>query len=79
LTKAIYGLVQAARHWWKRFKEMLATLNYILSQADPCLFIETENEKISYSIIYVDNRGIFCETRKEIKIDDIKLTKNFVV
>jgi hypothetical protein len=23
LTKAIYGLVQAARQWWKKFKEVL--------------------------------------------------------
>jgi hypothetical protein len=39
LTKAIYGLVQAARQWWKKFKDVLATLNYIPSRADSCLLI----------------------------------------
>jgi Reverse transcriptase (RNA-dependent DNA polymerase) len=28
LTKAIYGLVQAARQWWKKFKEVLLSLGY---------------------------------------------------
>jgi hypothetical protein len=31
---AIYGLVQAARQLWKKLKEVLATLNFIPSQAD---------------------------------------------
>jgi hypothetical protein len=66
-TIAIYGLVQAARQWWKKFKEVLETLNYIPSRADLCLFNKKENEKRSYFIIYVDDGGIFCDTRKEIK------------
>jgi hypothetical protein len=28
LNKAIYGLVQAARQWWKLFKEVMATCDY---------------------------------------------------
>jgi hypothetical protein len=28
LKKAIYGLVQAARQWWKKFKEVMATCDY---------------------------------------------------
>ena len=35
LKKAIYGLVQAARQWWKKFKEVLLTLGYSASRADP--------------------------------------------
>jgi hypothetical protein len=79
MTKAFYGLVQAARHWWKKFKEVLETLNYIPSRADPCLFIKKENEKRSYLIIYVDDGGIFCETSKELKELIAKLSKHFVV
>jgi hypothetical protein len=79
LTKAIHGLVQSARQWWKKFKEVLKTLNYISSRADPCLFIKKENEKRSYLIIYVDDGGIFCETRKEIKELIDKLSKHFVL
>jgi predicted alpha/beta superfamily hydrolase len=57
----------------------LETTNYIPSRADPCLFIKRENEKRSYLIIYVDDGGIFCETRKEIKELIDKLSKHFVV
>jgi hypothetical protein len=67
MTKSIYGLVQAPRQWWKKFKEVFDTLNYIVSRADPCLFIKKENEKRPYLIIYVDDRGMLCETRKEIQ------------
>jgi hypothetical protein len=39
LTRAIYGLVQAARQWWKKFKDVLACIGYFPSRADPRLFI----------------------------------------
>jgi hypothetical protein len=39
LTRAIYGLVQAARKWWKIFKDALSFIGYFPSRADPCLFI----------------------------------------
>jgi hypothetical protein len=64
---------------WKKFKEVLEALNYIPSRAATCLFIKQENEKRSYLIIYIDDGGIFCETRKEIKVIIGKLTKHFVV
>jgi hypothetical protein len=34
LNKAIYGLVQAARQWWKKFKEAMAGCNYYPSKSD---------------------------------------------
>jgi Reverse transcriptase (RNA-dependent DNA polymerase) len=40
LTKVIYGLVQAAHQWWKKFKEIQGKLGYYPSRADPCLFIK---------------------------------------
>jgi hypothetical protein len=71
--------VQAARQWWKKFKEVLKTLYYFPSRADPCLFIKTDklNNK-SYLIIYVDDGGIFG-TPEEIKNVLNQLSKTFVV
>jgi Reverse transcriptase (RNA-dependent DNA polymerase) len=40
LNKALYGFLQAARQWWKKFKEVMFTLNFKPSDADPCLFIK---------------------------------------
>jgi hypothetical protein len=45
MTKAIYGIVQASRQWWKKLKDALAALNYIQSQADPCLFIKKKKRR----------------------------------
>ena len=42
LNKALYGLVQAARQWWKKFKEIMLSLNFKPSTADPCLFVRTK-------------------------------------
>jgi hypothetical protein len=54
LTRAIYGLVQAKRQLWKKFKEVLSCIGYFPSRADLCLFIRKVFEQISYLIIYVD-------------------------
>jgi hypothetical protein len=40
LKKAIYGLVKAARQWWKKYKEVMAGCNYYPSKADTCLFMK---------------------------------------
>ena len=61
LLKAIYGLVQAARQWWKKFKAELKKLGYYPSAADPCMFVRMEPDDFSILMIYVDDGGIFGE------------------
>jgi hypothetical protein len=45
LIKSIYGLVQAARQWWKEFVKVLTEeLKFTKSEVDPCLlFKKSEN------------------------------------
>jgi Reverse transcriptase (RNA-dependent DNA polymerase) len=79
LQKAIYGLVQAARQWWKKFTKALQKLCYEPSKVDPCLFINTKNKnKPSYIILYVDDGGIFG-TEDEILRVLTELKKEFVI
>ena len=59
LRKSIYGLVQAARQWWKKFKEALEKLGFKPSAADPCLFIRRDKDGLTFLIIYVDDGSIF--------------------
>jgi hypothetical protein len=61
LKKAIYELVQAARQWWKKFKETMVGCNSFPSKADPSIFIEKANgdEPLLLGIVYVDDGGIF--------------------
>jgi hypothetical protein len=79
LKKAIYGLVQAARQWWKKFKGVLADMQYRPSPADPCLFIKTNAKQIkSYLIVYVDDGGIFSSAGDIKKVIET-LSKVFIV
>jgi Reverse transcriptase (RNA-dependent DNA polymerase) len=61
LLKALYGLVQAARQWWKKFKTVMKSIGYTPSPADPCLFLKQSKDqsKNAFVIIYVDDGGIF--------------------
>jgi hypothetical protein len=88
LKKAIYGLVQAARQWWKKFKEVIQRMGYKASLADPCLFIKNNNNKKSFIILYVDDGGIFgnkddikmvlSELGKTFKVKDLGKLENFI-
>jgi hypothetical protein len=78
LLKALYGLVQAARQWWKKFKDTMRKLDYHPSPADPCLFINTKTVKKSFVIIYVDDGGIFS-TKENIDGLLKALSKDFKV
>ena len=44
LQKAIYGLVQAARQFWKKFFDKMQQGGFKLSEADPCMLYK-EDEK----------------------------------
>jgi Reverse transcriptase (RNA-dependent DNA polymerase) len=80
LKKAIYGLVQATRQWWKKFKEAMAGCNYFTSKSDPCLLIKKANgdETLVFVIIYVDDGGIIV-TREAIKEVIEVLSQSFKV
>jgi Reverse transcriptase (RNA-dependent DNA polymerase) len=52
--------VQAARQWWKKFKNVILNMGYKPSSADPCLFYKNGTTK-SFIIIYVDDGGIFSD------------------
>jgi hypothetical protein len=60
LKKALYGLVQAARQWWKKITEILQQIGFNPSPADPCLFVKMQkkNEPPAFVILYVDDGGI---------------------
>jgi len=40
LLKALYGLVQGARQWWKKFVEILKNNEFKGGFVDPCLMIK---------------------------------------
>ena len=43
LQKVIYGLVQAARQFWKKIVDQMQEGGFQLSEADPCMFLHHHN------------------------------------
>jgi hypothetical protein len=63
LKKSIYGLVQAARQWWKRFNQEIVKLGFQSNHVDPGLF-HKEDERGRVSItLYVDDSIIAGDER----------------
>ena len=60
LDKAIYGLVQAARQFYKKLKKVLVKeMNFEYSKADPCLFYKMTNLGTCIICCYVDDLAFF--------------------
>jgi hypothetical protein len=62
-----------------KFKDVLSCIGYFPSRADPCQFIIKAYGQISYLIIYIDDGGIFCKEKAEIKRVRAALASYFVV
>ena len=67
LQKAIYGLVRAARQFWKKIVDKMLGGGFKLSEADPCMFYKEDEKGVSIIIIYIDDMLIIG---KEEAIDD---------
>jgi hypothetical protein len=66
LNKALYGTKQAARCWYTDISTKLATLQYVRSEVDDCLFIKHDNGKLSAIAIHVDDLIIVTDNKDEI-------------
>ena len=67
LQKAIYGLVQAARQFWKEIVDKMQEGGFKLSEADPCMLYKEDEKGVCIIIIYIDDMLIIG---KEEAIDD---------
>uniref|UniRef100_A0A2A4J3A4 Reverse transcriptase Ty1/copia-type domain-containing protein n=1 Tax=Heliothis virescens TaxID=7102 RepID=A0A2A4J3A4_HELVI len=77
LKKAIYGLKQSARAWYKKVDNCLLQLGYRKSMYEPCLFVKiTENVK-TYIALFVDDFFIFSSCNKEIDYLKAQLSARF--
>ena len=76
MEKAMYGLVQAARQFWKRFVKELVEQGFHASEADPCLPYRKNELGICIVVMYVDDMLIVGD---EESINDVsnELEKTF--
>ena len=55
LQKAIYGLVQVARQFWKKIVDKMQEGGFQLSEADPCMLYKEDERGVCIIIIYIDD------------------------
>ena len=55
LKKSIYGLVQAARAWWRKFTKSLQNIGFKRCPSDNCLMMRKNVDGIVILCIYVDD------------------------
>ena len=63
LKRSLYGLKQSPRCWNKRFVDYLSTLGFVMSDADPCLYVRKSGECKIIIALYVD--GIVAATHAD--------------
>jgi len=73
LLQTIYGLVQPARQYWKKFTSRLKGKGFKGGDADPCLFMRKTKNGTVYIAIYVDDCLLIGDPKAiDEAIDDIK-------
>ena len=55
LQKAIYGLVPAARQFWKKIVHKMQEAGFQFSEADPCMLYKEDERGLCIIIIYIDD------------------------
>ena len=74
LEKAMYGLVQAARQWWKQFVKFLESIGFKKSVIDPCLLFREDKNGTVYLGLYVDDVLLIGDSKAiDAAIKDVKL------
>jgi Reverse transcriptase (RNA-dependent DNA polymerase) len=67
LNKSIYGLVQAARQWYKKFEEIIVKQGFRGINVEPCVFHKQEGTEFCVLCIYVDDGIITGSERMMIQ------------
>ncbi|CAI7809046.1 unnamed protein product, partial [Closterium sp. NIES-53] len=74
LNCPVYGLKQASREWHNKVKEVLLSLEFLPSSADPTLFIR-RHSKPFYILVYVDDFILVAKDSAEMTSVQAALSK----
>lgn len=61
LLRSLYGLKQASRCWNEKFTTFIKQFDFVVSEADPCVFICKRSGELTILAIYVDD-GLISST-----------------
>ena len=78
LQKAIYGLKQASRQWYKKMDEFLIEkLGLKRNIADDCIYSSCNNGGVLIIALYVDDLLIGCSDMEKLQEVKLELSKRF--
>ena len=77
LRKALHGLKQAGRAWYKRFDQELKNAGAIPTAGDPCVYIRKSGKAEAIILIYVDDVLVLSRNHQEIKDIETHLRASF--
>ena len=73
LRKAIYGLAQSSRQYWKFFVKALRDIGFEGGIADPCLMVRRNKDGVCFAAIWVDDTLLVGDKKAiESTIEDLK-------
>ena len=79
LKKALYGIKQAPRQWYKRLQEELEGIGFKQSLHDKCLFFKRNGSQFVFLAVYVDDILIVASDIEQRKWTVSKLAKAFEI
>ena len=81
LNKAIYGLKQAARCWFKTFEKILKEKGFESSSVDRCIYVLNKGDvfKNIYVVLYVDDIVIATANKETMTNFKCYLMKQFAM
>ena len=79
LQQALYGLKQAARAWHQCLRDTLLSLGYFQSSADECIYIRVSGSNIEVILVYVDDLGLFANSKEGMAQIKRKFNGKFVM
>lgn len=79
LNKALYGLRQSGRQWHEKFDEVLRSMGFVPTKADPCVYTTDQGGEVVILVIYVDDILVIADKRNHFDMVRNGLRKHFDV
>lgn len=79
LLKGVPGIPQGSRLFWETISKHLATMGYVASSADKCLFVNPSIKERNAVLLWVDDFVYCCQTQKASDYFISKVRDKFTV
>ena len=75
-SKALYGLKQTGHLWYQKLKGILEQIGFLTCKSHPCVFIRTSSATTSIISLHVDDLGLYCSFKEEVKLLKLQIHKH---